>query len=106
MNKTKKQQKRIRRHKRIRSKISGTSERPRLSIFKSNKWIYAQVIDDDKGVTLASSKGADADKVGTDIAKVALAKKISTVVFDRGGNLYAGKISAVADSARKGGLKF
>lgn len=104
-----------RRHKRVRAKISGTAERPRLSIFKSHKYAYAQVIDDDKGETLASfdsrkAKGktpADrAKEVGRGIAKAALLAKIKKVVFDRSGYLYAGKIKLVAEGAREGGLEF
>lgn len=95
-----------RRHKRIRAKISGTADMPRLSVFKSNRFIYAQLIDDVKGNTLASASSNDAKKVGSELAKKALALKIEKVVFDRGGYLYAGKIKAVADSAREGGLKF
>ena len=97
---------RDRRRKRIRAKISGTSLRPRLSVFKSNKAMYAQLIDDVKNTTLASARGADATKVGTELAKLALAKKIDQVVFDRGGYIYTGKVSALAEAARKGGLKF
>ncbi len=106
MNKSIKTGKRARRQKRIRATISGTAERPRLSVFKSNKFLYAQLIDDDAGVTLATSSGADATKVGEDLAKRSLAKKISTVVFDRGGYVYRGKVALLAESARKGGLKF
>lgn len=97
---------RDRRRKRIRAKISGTTKRPRLSVFKSNTAIYAQLIDDDKSVTLASAKGTDANKVGQEIAKSALAKKIEKVVFDRGGYIYTGKVKIIAESARKAGLKF
>ena len=97
---------RDRRHKKIRAKISGTSTRPRLCVFKSNTAIYAQLIDDDKAITLVSAKGADATKVGTEIAKKAIAKKIEKVIFDRGGYVYTGKIRDLADSARKAGLKF
>lgn len=103
-----------RKKKRIRAKISGTAERPRLTVFKSHKYIYAQIIDDVKGHTLASSnsrlmKGKPverADAVGVEIAKKAKAAKIETVVFDRSGYQYAGKIKVVADAARKGGLVF
>ena len=102
----KKTQQRARRQKRIRAKISGTSERPRLSIFKSNKAIYAQLVDDVKNVTLAQAMGPDASKVGEAIAKVALAKKIDKAVFDRGGYIYTGKVSSLAESARKAGLQF
>ncbi|MDO8575340.1 MAG: 50S ribosomal protein L18 [bacterium] len=104
-----------RRHKRIRAKISGTKEMPRLCVFKSNKFIYAQIIDDDAGKTLASftsagmkakSKLEQAKEVGVGIAKKAIETGIKTVVFDRSGYLYAGKIKALADSAREAGLKF
>ena len=97
---------RDRKRKKIRAKISGTSARPRLPIFKSNTAIYAQLVDDDSAVTLASAKGPDATKVGAEIAKAAIAKKIAKVVFDRGGYIYAGKVEALAESARKAGLKF
>ena len=97
---------RDRRHKKIRAKISGTSTCPRLSVYKSNTAIYAQLIDDDKAVTLASATGADALKVGAEIAKKATAKKIEKVVFDRGGYIYTGKVRILAESARKAGLKF
>lgn len=95
-----------RRHKRIRATISGTQERPRLSVFRSNKFISAQLIDDVKGHTFAQAKDVDAKKVGVELAKKAKALKIAKVVFDRGGYLYAGKIKAVADAAREGGLIF
>jgi|SRR3989338_1536585 len=97
---------RDRKHKKIRAKISGTSARPRLCVFKSNTTVYAQLINDDKAVTLVSAKGADALKVGAEIAKKAIAKKIEKVIFDRGGYVYTGKIRDLADSARKAGLKF
>ena len=97
---------RDRKHKKIRAKISGTSTRPRLCVFKSNTAIYVQLIDDDKAVTLVSAKGADALKVGAEIAKKAIAKKIKKVIFDRGGYVYTGKVRDLADSARKAGLKF
>ncbi|KKT14593.1 MAG: 50S ribosomal protein L18 [Parcubacteria group bacterium GW2011_GWF2_44_8b] len=97
---------RDRRHKKIRAKISGTSTCPRLSVYKSNTAIYAQLIDDDKAVTLASATGVDALKVGAEIAKKATAKKIEKVVFDRGGYIYTGKVRILAESARKAGLKF
>ncbi len=105
-NSNSKNQKRDRRRKRIRAKISGTSERPRLSIFKSNTRIYAQLIDDASASTLASASGKDAVKVGEEIAKKAVSKKIEKAVFDRGGYIYTGSVSALADGARKGGLKF
>lgn len=109
---------RLKRHKRIRGKISGTAERPRLSIFRSNKNIYAQLIDDVAGVTLASTSSLDenvsedatkveqATAVGKAIAEAAKAKNISTVVFDRSGYLYHGRIQALADAARENGLDF
>src|SRR3989344_3885904 len=97
---------RNRKHKKIRAKISCTAGRPRLCVFKSNTAIYAQLIDDDKAVTLVSALGADALKVGAEIAKKAIAKKIEKAVFDRGGYIYTGKVRALAESARKAGLKF
>lgn len=111
----KKQQIFARRKTRIRAKISGTSERPRLAIFKSHKYIYAQVIDDTKGHTLVSGSTMSskaktpvekAKELGVDIAKKAKAAKISKVVFDRGGYMFIGKIKMVADAAREGGLEF
>lgn len=101
-----KAQKRIRNHKKIRAKISGTSERPRLAVFKSNTSLYAQIIDDEQGITIASASGKDAKKIGTEMAKAAKAKKIEAVVFDRGGYIYTGKVKVLADSAREAGLKF
>ena len=113
-----KQKKRLRRHKRVRAKVSGSSKKPRLCIFKSAKHIYAQLIDDDKGKTLvsasdleikkkgSSSKADAAKEVGKLIAEKSLEKKIEQVVFDRGGYLYHGRIKAVAEGAREGGLKF
>ncbi len=107
-----------RRHKKIRSLISGTAERPRLSVFKSHRHIFVQLIDDVKGATLVSvwsknmptaskmPQAQAAKEVGAEIAKQGRAKGIKEVVFDRGGYLYAGKIKAVADSARAAGLKF
>jgi ribosomal protein L18 len=108
---------RLKRHRRIRGKISGTAERPRLSIFRSNKNIYAQLIDDVAGVTLASASTLDenvsdatkveqAAAVGKAIAEAAKAKDISTVVFDRSGYLYHGRVQALADAARENGLDF
>ena len=105
---------REKRHKKIRAKVSGTKETPRLSLYKSNKRIYAQIIDDDGGATIASAltdikKGKTmtqkAKIAGKEIAKKAVEKKIKKVVFDRGGFLYTGKIKAFADGAREGGLK-
>jgi large subunit ribosomal protein L18 len=106
---------RVRRHARIRAKIKGTSERPRLSVFRSNKYLYAQVIDDDASKTVASadSRGAkgkgmlaDAKIVGAKIAKAAIGAGVTKVVFDRGGFSYAGVIKTLADSAREAGLQF
>lgn len=110
-----KQDKRIRLKKKIRAKIYGTSERPRLSVFRSNKFIYAQIIDDAKGKTLLSAsdllggKGTKTERakgVGKMIAEAALKAKIEKVVFDRNGFKYTGRIKLVADSAREAGLKF
>ena len=106
MKNSKKQPNRARRKARVRAKIFGTALRPRLSVFKSNTAIYAQVINDEKGTTLAAASGSDAAKVGAEIAKSAVAKKVKEVVFDRGGYIYTGKIKILADSARKGGLVF
>jgi large subunit ribosomal protein L18 len=108
---------RQRRHKRVRAKISGTSTCPRLSVFRSNSHISAQLLDDVKGGTLASSSSLAlklehgnnveaAKKVGTDIAQKGVLVGISTVVFDRSGYLYHGRIKALADAARAAGLKF
>lgn len=98
--------KRIARKKRVRSKVSGTKDVPRLSVFRSNKEIYAQLIDDDKAVTLASAHGKDAKSVGAEISQKAKKIKLSAAVFDRSGYRYHGKVKALADSAREGGLKF
>lgn len=108
---------RLRRHIRVRNKVSGTPERPRLSVYRSNGNIYAQIIDDVKGNTLVSTSSLilklenggnieAAQKVGAEIAKLALDKDIKAVVFDRGGYLYHGRIKALADSAREAGLEF
>ncbi len=106
---------RIRRHARIRAKIEGTAYRPRLSVYRSNRFIYAQLIDDESGKTLvaADSRGAKgktprerAIQVGTQIATAAKAKSIETVVFDRGGFMYQGTIVELANAAREAGLKF
>jgi large subunit ribosomal protein L18 len=97
---------RDRKRKKIRAKISGTAERPRLSVFKSNKALYAQLIDDVSGKTLAAAKGSDALKVGAELGKAAAAKSIGSAVFDRGGYIYAGKVKALAEAAREAGLKF
>lgn len=107
--------KRTRRHARVRSRVRGSKEVPRLAVFKSNRYIYAQIIDDITSTTLAEAsslkdkKGTmreKAEKVGASIGAVALEKKIKKVVFDRGGFLYTGHIKALADSARKAGLTF
>ncbi len=112
---TAKTEKRDRRHRRIRAKVRGVSDRPRLSVFKSNKYIYAQVIDDTdaKTVVSASSLGKKgkgmmekAKTVGKEIAEKAQTKKIKKVVFDRGGYVYTGKIKALAEGAREAGLEF
>lgn len=110
---------RKKRHARVRAKLSGTSARPRLNVFRSSKHIYAQVIDDNNGVTLASASTLDkeinlestgnveaAQKVGELVAKRAVEKGITAVVFDRGGYLYHGRIQALADAARENGLQF
>jgi large subunit ribosomal protein L18 len=97
---------RQRRHKRIRAKVKGTKERPRLCVFRSLKYIYAQIIDDDKGHTLASAQGKNPEKVGKEIAKKCLELKIKRVVFDRGGYKYHGRVKLLAEAARKGGLEF
>ena len=109
---------RIRRHKRVRKNISGTAERPRLNVFRSAKHIYAQIIDDAKGVTLVAASSMDKDfdgyggnvegakKVGTKIAEKASAAGIKAVVFDRGGYVYHGRVAALAEGAREGGLEF
>ena len=110
-----KKEKRTRRHARIRSKIFGTKETPRLSVFKSNKHISAQIIDDLNSLTLASAHSREvkgksmmekSTLVGESIATKAKAKKVTQVVFDRGGFIYTGNVKALALGARKGGLKF
>lgn len=92
---------------RIRAKVKGTASRPRLSVYKSNKYLYAQLIDDEKAKTLVSVKAvkAEAQKIGKEIAGLAAKKKIKEVVFDRGGYPYHGHVKAVAEGAREGGLK-
>jgi large subunit ribosomal protein L18 len=111
----KKLEKRIRLKKKIRTKIFGTSARPRLSVFRSNQYIYGQIINDEKSTTLISvsdlaikkgNKTERAVSVGEEIAKKAIAKKIKRVVFDRNGFKYTGRLKALADSARKAGLEF
>lgn len=119
-----KQQKRTRRHNRIRAKVIGTAIAPRLCVFKSNQHIYAQIIDDTKGKTIVSARDVKiksspkanqpraekkvekAFEIGKEIAKLAIEKKIKKVVFDRGGFKYHGRIKALAEGAREGGLKF
>ena len=112
---------RIKKHNRMRNRFSGTAERPRLSVFRSNNHMYAQIIDDTVGNTLVSASTLEKDVkaeltktnnveaaayLGTVIAKRALEKGIDTVVFDRGGFIYQGKVAALADAAREAGLKF
>ena len=109
---------RLKRHKRVRAKISGTAERPRLAVYRSNANISAQIIDDTKGVTLVSAStfgqkfdGNSGNKeaareIGKRIAEKAVAAGITEVVFDRGGYLYHGRVSELAEGAREGGLKF
>ena len=109
---------RLKRHVRVRGKISGTPERPRLNVFRSNMNIYAQIIDDVNGVTLVSANTLEkefegingncegAKKIGLAIAERAKAKGIEEVVFDRGGYVYHGRVAALAEGAREGGLKF
>ena len=118
INKVDRKAERARRHARVRSKISGTAECPRLAVTKSNKNIIAQIIDDDKAETLVyvstldkeiKTKAANiaaAKEVGALVAKKALDKKIKTVVFDRGGFIYHGVVKAIAESAREAGLDF
>lgn len=105
---------RKRRHARVRATIKGTAERPRLAVFRSNRFISAQLIDDTVGKTIASSHGRDfpgaqsvqAKAVGSAVAVAAKAAGIATIVFDRGGYRYAGQVKALADAAREGGLAF
>ena len=119
INKVSKNASREKRHLRIRQTLKGTSEKPRLSVFRSNSQIYAQIIDDVTGKTLCSASSLDkelklangsniaaATEVGTLVAKRALALKIETVVFDRGGYLFHGRVKALAEAARAAGLKF
>ncbi|HHZ06584.1 MAG TPA: 50S ribosomal protein L18 [Clostridiales bacterium] len=118
VNKADKNQARLHRHKRVRGKISGTAQCPRLNVYRSTNNIYAQLIDDVKGVTLATASTLDkeiagnggnkeaAAKVGELIAKRAADKGITDVVFDRGGYIYHGRVKELAEGARQGGLKF
>ena len=116
--KTDRKMERVRRHKRVRTKISGTPECPRLCVFRSNTNVYAQIIDDVNQVTLVSASTLDkevktkkankeaAKEVGTLVAKRALEKNIKAVVYDRGGYIYHGVVKELAEAAREGGLKF
>ena len=109
---------RIKRHERVRKNVSGTAQRPRLNVYRSLNHIYAQVIDDEKGVTLVAASSMDKDfegyggnveaakKVGAKVAEKALAAGIKQVVFDRGGYVYHGRVAALAEGAREGGLEF
>ncbi|HHV31400.1 50S ribosomal protein L18 [Caproiciproducens sp. LBM24188] len=118
VNKADKNKARLRRHRRVRGKISGTAECPRLNVFRSTNNIYAQIIDDIKGVTLVAASSLDkefegnggnkdaARKVGELIAKRAAEKGITEVVFDRGGYIFHGRVKELAEGAREGGLKF
>ena len=118
ISKTDRKMERERRHKRVRTKISGTTECPRLCVYRSNSNLYAQIIDDVKGITLVSASTLDKDiktkksnkeaakEVGASIAKKALDKKIKTVVYDRSGYIYHGIIKELAEAAREAGLEF
>jgi large subunit ribosomal protein L18 len=110
-------QARERRHRRVRGKIAGTAERPRLAVFRSNRGVFAQLVDDDSGKTLAGAswvtvKGVEGNKtdqaraVGRALAEAAKQAGVESVVFDRGGYLYHGRVKALAEGAREGGLKF
>ena len=119
--KTDKNKERVIRHKRVRRKVSGTTERPRLNVYRSLNEIYAQIIDDTKGITLVAastkdkdlaksleklSKSEQAKVVGKAVAEKAIAKGITEIVFDRGGYLFTGRVKALADGAREAGLRF
>ena len=119
INKVSRNDKRVARHARVRQNVQGTKQMPRLNVFRSNANIFAQIIDDENGVTLVSASSIDkelklenggnieaATKVGELVAKRAAEKGISDVVFDRGGYLYHGRVKALADAAREAGLKF
>ena len=119
INKVSRNKMRLIRHKRVRENLSGTNERPRLNVFRSNSNITAQIIDDEKGITLVSASTLEkelkidnggnieaAKTVGAELAKRAKKAKISKVVFDRGGYLYHGRVKALADAARENGLEF
>lgn len=115
-----KRQMRMRRHRRVRAKIKGTAQKPRLSVFRSNKRVFLQLVDDEKGKTLVSVSSAEklekgkskktktelAKESGKKLAEMAVEEKIKNVVFDRGGNVYHGRVKAVAEGAREGGLQF
>lgn len=106
----------VRRHTRVRTKVKGTAKCPRLSVFRSNKYIFLQLIDDSKGKTIISLSNIKSNKkvpktesskeAGKELAKLAIEKKIKKVVFDRGGYKYHGRVKAVAEGAREGGLSF
>jgi large subunit ribosomal protein L18 len=117
MSKATVRQLRERRHRRVRGKVRGTAERPRLAVFRSNRGIFAQLVDDDAGKTIAASswiglksfkgdKTEQAAEVGKQLAEAARKAGIESVVFDRGGYLYHGRVKALADGAREGGLSF
>ena len=118
VSKTDRKLERARRHARVRTKVSGTAERPRLCVFRSNSHLYAQIIDDVAGITLVAASTLDkevktkksnieaAKEVGALIAKKAAEKNIKTVVFDRGGYIFHGVVKALAEAAREGGLEF
>ncbi len=108
---------RKRRHRRVRGKVSGTAERPRLAVFRSNRGVFAQLVDDERGVTVASAswlalrpfagtKSEQAREVGKALAAAAKAAGVTACVFDRGGYLYHGRVQALAEGAREGGLEF
>ena len=112
-----KRQARLRRHRRVRGKVAGTAERPRLTVFRSNRGIFAQLVDDESGRTLASaswtslgksdgSKTEQAEAVGKALAEAAKKAGVESCVFDRGGYLYHGRVKALAEGAREGGLQF
>ena len=121
VNKQSRSEVRVKKHNRMRNRFAGTAERPRLAVFRSNNHMYAQIIDDTVGNTLVAASTLDKDVkaelektnnvdaaayLGTVVAKKALDKGIETVIFDRGGFIYAGKVQALADAAREAGLKF
>jgi large subunit ribosomal protein L18 len=112
-----KREARLRRHRRVRGKVAGTAERPRLAVFRSNKGVFAQLVDDQRGVTVASAnwlairsftgtKTEQAHEVGKALAAAAQAAGVKRCVFDRGGYLYHGRVKALAEGAREGGLEF